>query len=261
MTGVADEGVPRPRGRGDHLRYLLVLPPKAGWRGLLRSSDVGLAYALVVVGLAVVLALQPDGVHDRLVLESSTNLANLRDRPLIVLGASAFVLDSTASLWAVPVLVVAYGALQRWLGRGATLLVAAFGHVFATVFVAVLLAAGIEHHRLARSLARATDVGVSYALAAVLGVLVSRLGPRWRRPVGLGGLAWLTGVAFVQGDFTGLGHLVAWGIGIGTGAVGSAMARAQRVEHDGSGSGTAGFPYAPAPAGGDLVVAERTGAG
>lgn len=183
-----------------------------------------MAYALAVVVLAAVLELQPDRVHARLVLESSTNLVNLRDRPLLVLGASAFVLDSAASLWLVALLVVVYGAAQRWLGRTATVLTAVFGHVFATLFVAVLLTSGIAHHDLSRALARETDVGVSYGLAALLGLLTFRLTGRVRRWVQLGGVVWLAGVVLLQSDFTDLGHLVAWLIGLAIGAVGSAMA-------------------------------------
>lgn len=188
----------------------------------MRGRDIGVAYALVLLVLAAVLAVQPDRVHDHLVLRSSTNLANLRNRPLFVLFVSAFVLQSTTSLWVLPLLVAAYGAAQRWLGRAATLLVALFGHVFATVFVAVLLTAGIAHHQLDRSVARQPDVGVSYGLAAVLGLLAYRLPTGPRRVVALGGTAFVVLLVAVSRTFTDLGHLVAWLIGLSMGAVGAA---------------------------------------
>jgi len=195
-------------------------------RGLARGRDLALGYAGILLGLALVLALQPDRVHEHLVLRSSTNLANLRDDPLVVLLLSAFVLPSSFSLWVLPLLVAAYSAAQRWLGRTATLLVALFGHVFATVFVAVLLAAGIAHHQLDRAVAREPDVGVSYGLAAVLAVIVYRLPPFSRRCMAVGGTVFLAGLMLVSATFTDLGHLTAWLIGLAMGEVGAAAGRA-----------------------------------
>lgn len=199
------------------------VPARLG--ALLGGLDLGLAYAAVLLVLAVALSLQPDRVHDDLVLRSSTNLANLRDRPLTVLLVSAFVLPSASGLWVLPVLVAGYGAAQRWVGRLATVLVALFGHVFATVFVAVLLAAGIAHHQLARSIAREPDVGASYGLAAVLALLVCRLPPRPRGVLAAGGVVSLVLLVVVSRTFTDLGHLVAWLIGLSMGTVGTAVAR------------------------------------
>src|SRR4051794_12245851 len=113
------------------------MPP---WlRDQVRGRDLALAYAAVLIAVALVIALQPAPESSRLVLDSSTNLDNLRDTPLLVLVVSAFVTSSLAGLWIVVPLVWAYGAAQRWLGRGPTVLVAVFGHVFATLAVAVVL--------------------------------------------------------------------------------------------------------------------------
>ncbi len=193
-----------------------------------RGRDLAVGYGLVLLVLTVFLAVLPDRVHDHLVLRSSTNLANLRDDPLVVLFVSAFVLPSSFSLWVLPLLVAGYGATQRWLGRTATLLVALFGHVFATVFVAVLLAAGIAHHQLDRSVAREPDVGASYGLAAVLAVLVYRLPPFLRRCLAVGGSVLLVGLVLVSETFTDLGHLTAWLIGLAMGEVGAAAGRSAR---------------------------------
>src|ERR1019366_1256694 len=63
------------------------------------------------------------------VQSSSTNLANLRLRPLAVLLASPFVVSPVAGLWIVAPMAVAYGELQRWLGRASALVVGVLGHV------------------------------------------------------------------------------------------------------------------------------------
>ncbi len=197
-------------------------------RGLLRGRDVAVGYALVVLVLAVALAVQPDRVHDHLVLRSSTNLVNLRNRPLLVLVVSAFVVPDLGGLWLLPVLLVVYSAAQRWVGRTATLLVAAFGHVFATVFVAMLLAAGIAHNQLDRSIAHEPDVGVSYGLAAVLSLLTRRLPGRLRLFSAWGTVGYLLLRLALSQTGTDLGHLVAWLIGLSMAVVGHAMATGER---------------------------------
>lgn len=95
----------------------------------LRVADVGWAYAAVVLVVAVVVRVLPGTTTDELVLDSSTNLDNLRRTPLLVLGASAFVVAPLTGLWILVPLVVVFGAAQRWLGRAATVIVAVLGHV------------------------------------------------------------------------------------------------------------------------------------
>ena len=89
------------------------------------------------------------------------------------------------------------------------MIVAVLGHVGATLFVAVLLAAGINDGLLDASLAREPDVGVSYGLAAVTGVLVGRVPRRWRPWYALGVLAVAGGSLLLDTDVTGVGHVTA----------------------------------------------------
>jgi hypothetical protein len=169
----------------------------------------------VVVTLAVAVALMPDHQANRFVLDTSTNLVNLRQHPPFVLVVSAFVEPSIQQLWIVVPLVWAIGALQRWLGRAAVIITVVLGHVGATLFVATVLTAGIAHGRIALSEATATDVGVSYGLVAVLGLLsasfVRDFIRRWYLTALTAGLV----LALVVGrSFTDLGHLVAWSLGL-----------------------------------------------
>lgn len=174
-----------------------------------RGADVGWTYAAVVVVVAVVLRVLPGTTTRDLVLDSSTNLDNLRETPLLVLGASAFVVAPLSGLWILVPLVAVFGAAQRWLGRAATVIAAALGHVGVTLFVAVLLAAGIDDGRLSPTLAGAEDVGVSYAVATLAGLLVGRV-PRRPRPwYALGLLVLVVGALVIGPDFTDVGHLTA----------------------------------------------------
>lgn len=175
----------------------------------LRRADVGWAYAAVVVVVAIAVRVLPGTRTQDLVLESSTNLENLRHTPLLVLGASAFVVSPVWGLWILAPLVVVFAAAQRWLGRATTVIVAVLGHVGATLFVAVLLAAGINDGVVDADLAGAPDVGVSYGLAAVAGILVGRVPRRWRPWYALGVLAVAAGSLLLDQDFTGVGHVTA----------------------------------------------------
>ena len=187
---------------------------RRAWR-LVRGSDLALTYSLIVVALAVVLALAPRSVHDRVVLESSTNLANLRDHPFSVLLVSAFVVSNLLGLWLIPFLALAYAVSQRWLGRRATVVAALVGHVGATLLVASVLVAGIRHGRLAASVAHEPDVGVSYGLACVAALITPRV-PRSYRPWYVAGLVvFFVGPLMVRPTFTDLGHTCALLIGFG----------------------------------------------
>ncbi|WP_127131874.1 rhomboid-like protein [Georgenia sp. SYP-B2076] len=197
--------------------------------GLLRGSDVAITYASVVTVVAVVLALAPAHVRDDVVQRCSTNLTNLRDRPVFVLVVSAFVIPSLQGLWQLPLLVLLYTAAQRWVGRAATVFVAALGHVGATLLVAALIASGITHGRLAASVARASDVGVSYGLACLAGFLVSRAPARWRAPYVVAAAAYFVAPLLINQTFTDVGHATAFLLGLGLAFLAARVAAAADV--------------------------------
>jgi rhomboid family protein len=188
---------------------------RAAWTWI-RERDLAVAYALIVLVVALVIHTQPRAeVRERLVLESSTNLANLRDDPIFVLIVSAFVVSSISGLWILAPLVVAFGAVQRWLGRIPTVVVAVIGHVGGTLFVAVLLATGLAHGRLGRSILHVPDVGVSYALAAVVGLLAAVVPRRWLVPYVVGLLLYFSGPLAMRPTYTDAGHTTALALGFG----------------------------------------------
>ncbi len=192
---------------------------------MVRESDIALVYGGMVIGVAVVLAFAPQSVHDKFVLNSSTNLANLRDHPLYVLAVSAFVVSSVFGLVLVPPLMIAYAAAQRWLGRLAAIIAGVFGHFGATLFVATLLVAGIRDRVVTAAVAREPDVGVSYGLAAVCGLLTAYVPVRWRRWY-FGAAAIVLGVPLVASrTFTDVGHATAFVIGLGLARIAHRAAR------------------------------------
>jgi hypothetical protein len=183
-------------------------------RQQVRGRDVALGYGVIVIVVSVVAAVQPHGQLRSIVMTSSTDLTNLRQRPLGVLFASAFVISPASGLWIVAPMVVAYGALERWLGRASVILVAMLGHVGATLFVATMEITELAKGRVGFRIALSPDVGVSYGLAAVAAVLIVRVGDRWRRRYVVMSLVVVVGQFFILRNFTGLGHVTAWLIGL-----------------------------------------------
>jgi hypothetical protein len=188
-------------GRGARLVATIVL-----------RSDIALGYATIVVVVFAWVELTSDS---SLVAHASTNLVNLQSHPVQVLFSSAFFVSAPSDLAALPVLVVVYALAQQQLGRAATIVSIVIGHVLATLCVAVLLVTGIFHGFLRPSIATAVDVGFSYGLACVMGVLRASVPRRfqvayviallalWSWPVVLGSpLLHLTGTSFTDAGHT-----------------------------------------------------------
>jgi hypothetical protein len=178
------------------------------------SVRITATYALVLA--AVSLGLTALGPHAREVVVSrmSTNLHNLAHGRLSTLVGSAFVDDGgNVYLW-LPGLVclLALGELT-WRGKG-LVITFAIGHIGATLVVAAGLVVALEAGWLPFSVARASDVGVSYGAVCVLGALTASIPSRWR-PAWVG---WWLGIAVMAtagADFTAVGHVLALLLGIG----------------------------------------------
>ena len=172
------------------------------------------AYAVIVTCVTTaLLALGPD-VQDRVIRHASTNLHNLSHGHIGTLLDSAFVVDAGPIYVWLPGLVCLLGLAELlW---GSVRLVVAFvvGHVGATLLVAVGLTAAVELGWLPASVSRATDVGMSYGAAAVLGALTAAIPRRWRRAWIGWWLAVGLAVVAVGRDFTDVGHAVALALGM-----------------------------------------------
>jgi hypothetical protein len=184
------------------------------FRPWIRDRDLAVLYALVVLVVSLLVAVQPPRRLRMLVEQSSTNLANMADQPLAVLVLSAFVVAPVAGVVLLVPLVVAYGEVQRWLGRRSTFLIAVFGHIGATLMVMTVEITALHRHVVGFSVLVKPDVGVSYGLFAALGALVVRVPRSWRVAYGVV-LAALVAVLLARFlDFTNLGHAFACLIGV-----------------------------------------------
>jgi hypothetical protein len=173
---------------------------------------VGYVAVLLAVSCAV-LALGPHA-HDLLVQRASTNLHNLAHGQLGTLLGSALVVDAGPLYFWLPFLTCLLALAELHLRTIRLIVAFVVGHIGATLVVAAALAAAIEFGWLPISIARASDVGMSYGALAVLGAMTAVIPGRWRAAwVGWWVAAGLAS-AIIGADFTDAGHTVAVVLGV-----------------------------------------------
>lgn len=201
------------------------------WRTV-RRADLAIVYCSVVLIVAVVLWFLPAETRDQVFEDTSTNLVNLRDRPVAVLLASAFVISTPSELLLVLQLLVVLAYAQRFVGRLASLAVGFMGHVGATVCTAVVLTTGIFHGFVSPGVATVDDVGVSYVMATVMAFLSVAVPRRWRWWWVAFVVVYWVGPGLVTQSFTAVGHATALVIGMTVAFVAGRTRRAAGWEGD-----------------------------
>ncbi|MCX4915495.1 rhomboid-like protein [Streptomyces sp. NPDC060011] len=146
--------------------------------------------------------------------QRSTNLHELSSNPVRVLIASAMWIDGGRWLPYAVLYTVFQAPAERWLGTARWLAVNAAAHVLSTLISEGALLWAIRHGVAPHSEADTLDIGVSYALAGVVGVLTYRIAAPWRYAYLVIVLA-VYGVPFATGrTFTDLGHFTSVLIGL-----------------------------------------------
>lgn len=173
------------------------------------------AYAIVVTCVTITLLTLGPEAQEQAISRASTNLHNLSRGHIGTLLDSAFVVDAGPIYEWLPGLVCVLALAELLWGSWRLIVAFAVGHVGATLLVAVGLTAAVEWNWLdAGSVTRATDVGMSYGAAGVLGALTAAVPQRWR-PTWIG---WWLGVGVaaivVSRDFTDAGHVLALALGM-----------------------------------------------
>ncbi|MFF3451070.1 rhomboid-like protein [Streptomyces sp. NPDC002667] len=157
--------------------------------------------------------MSPDFEEDFL-RQRSTNLHELSNNPVRVLFASAMWIDGGRWLPYAVLYTLFQAPAERWLGTARWLAVNAVAHVVSTLVSEGALLWAIQHGVAPHSAVDTLDVGVSYALAGVVGVLTYRIAPPWRYAylvVVLG----VYGIPLVTGrTFTDLGHFTSVLLGL-----------------------------------------------
>lgn len=185
-----------------------------GWVSRIYRVRVTVIYAVSLLAVSLALARLGPDAQDRVIRHASTNLHNLNHGHLGTLIGSAFVIDGgPVYLW-LPGLVCLLGLGEVLWRSGRSMVALVVGHVGATLLVAVGLTAAVELAWLPSTVARATDVGMSYSAIGVLGALTPTVHERWR-PSWIGWwLAVGATVVVLDRDFTAVGHLVALSLGM-----------------------------------------------
>ena len=180
----------------------------------LRRARFTLSYAVLVSAVTTAMLRMDPAMHDALIRHASTNLHNLSRGRFGTLISSAFVVDAGPIYLWLPGLVCLLLVAELTLGGSRTALMFATGHIGATLLVAVGLVAAVKLEWLSASIARASDVGMSYGAMAVVGVLTAALSARWRAAwIGFWSAAAVV-VVTGGGGFTDAGHVVALGLGM-----------------------------------------------
>lgn len=171
-------------------------------------------YMAVVAAVSFAILVLGPHARDVVIQHASTNLHNLAHWHVGTLLGSAFVVDAGPIYFWMPFLTCLLVIAELQLHTIRLMVAFLVGHIGATLLVAVVLAASVEFGWLPVSIARASDVGMSYGALAVLGALTATIPPRWRPAwVGWWIAAGIVG-AIMGDDFTDAGHTVAVILGV-----------------------------------------------
>ncbi|MCJ1678740.1 hypothetical protein MTF65_15570 [Streptomyces sp. APSN-46.1] len=184
-------------------------------RSWIRSSPGTHLWLLVIAITSLVVAIAPDRLDHVLLHRNSSNLHELTRHPIRSLLSSAFWIENPASLALYAVLFEFFHApVERWLGTLRWLVIVATAHITATLVSQKAVLMAIEDHRAPRSMVHVVDIGVSYGLAAAVGVLTYRLPSPWRWFYLAGAVAFFGIPLATGGTFTDFGHAVSLAVGL-----------------------------------------------
>lgn len=189
--------------------------PSRPLRSWIRSSPGTHIWLLIIAVTSVIVAIAPDQVDRVLLHRNSSNIHQLVQHPVRALISSAFWIANPASLALYAVLFEVFHApVERWLGTLRWFAIVATAHVVATLISQKVLLTAIQDHRAPRSMTHVVDIGVSYGLAASIGVLTYRLPSPWRWIYLAGAIAFFGIPLATGGTFTDLGHAIALSVGL-----------------------------------------------
>ncbi|MGQ4598293.1 rhomboid-like protein [Nocardia sp. R6R-6] len=218
MTRSTGPGDPHPAARRDHRTNRAGAIAHAVWSYIRRAPGTFIWLAILLVTTAVLNHLSPEAA--RVVLgDRSTNLHHLQEDPVRVLIASALWLPGGGRIWYwswiwyLVLFNIFHVPAERWLGTLRWLGVVVTAHVGATYLSEGVLYWAIRHGYAPAEEVYTLDVGVSYALAGVVAVLVYRIARPWRFAYAAGVVVCYAIPLFEGRTFTDIGHFTAMLIG------------------------------------------------
>ncbi|WP_329118341.1 rhomboid-like protein [Streptomyces sp. NBC_01353] len=189
--------------------------PSRPIRSWVRSSPGTHLWLLVIAITSVVMAVSSDGLEHYLLHRNSSNLHQLSHHPLQALLGSAFWIEDPSDFVLYAVLFEVFHApVERWLGTLRWFLTVATAHVAATLISQQVVLDAIQDHDVPRSMAHVVDIGVSYGIAASIGILTYRIPRPWRWLYLAGAMAVFAVPLFTSHTYTDLGHAISLVIGL-----------------------------------------------
>ena len=183
-------------------------------RSYVRSAPLTYAWLVVLLATTVVQHSLTQAVLRTLLQSTSTNLHHLASDPIRVLVNSLLWIDGR-SWWPYVLLFTLFLApAERWLGHLRWLVVGLICHVGATYLSEGYLYWSIQESQASPRLIDARDVGVSYFVVGIVGVLFYRVPRRWRWAYLLAVAATAVVALVIRPNFTSLGHLCALLLGL-----------------------------------------------
>ena len=171
---------------------------------------------LVVLLITTIIQHTSRARHLRALLaKESTNLHHLASDPIRVLIQSLLWIDGRYWWPYLVVFTLFLAPAERWLGHLRWLVVGLVSHTGATYLGEGYLYWRIQDAVSSPRLIDARDIGVSYFVVGIVGVLTYHVPRRWRWPYLVTALVVFGVVLALRRDFTNVGHFSALLIGLG----------------------------------------------
>jgi len=184
------------------------------WR-YVRSAPLTYSWLVVLLITTMIQHAIPARRLHALLRKESTNLHHLATDPIRVLIQSLLWIDGQYWWPYLVVFTLFLAPAERWLGRWRWLIVGLVCHIGATYLGEGYLFWRIEEGITSPRLIDARDIGVSYFVVGIVGVLTYHIPPRWRWLYVIAALVVFAAVLAVKRDFTNVGHFSALLIGLG----------------------------------------------
>lgn len=195
-------------GRGCHTHRVTSV-----WR-YVKSAPLTYTWLVTLLVTTVIQHTIPVSHLQRLLQKESTNLHHLAADPVRVLAQSLLWIDGRYWWPYLIVFTLFLAPAERWLGQLRWSIVGVVCHIGATYLSEGYLYWRIKAALSSPRLIDARDIGVSYFVVGMIGVLTYRVPRRWRW-LYLAGAVVVFGVMLaVKRDFTNVGHFSALLIGL-----------------------------------------------
>lgn len=183
-------------------------------REYVRSAPLTYAWLAVLLATTLVQHQLAPRTLRHLLQSTSTNIHHLASDPLRVLFQSLLWIDGRYWWPYLLIFTVFLAPAERWLGHLRWTVVGLVCHAGATYLSEGYLYWTIHENAASSRLIDARDVGVSYFVVGIVGVLFYRVPRRWRWSYLAVTFALVAGGLLYQTNFTSLGHLCALLIGL-----------------------------------------------